>query len=81
MYVVISFLCMCPLFLQSEEMFAKELALKKDGEVDQRECEKLLMGETNKATEVQIEATNVSFKFKSFVSYCILKTGIEPEEI
>lgn len=40
---------------KSEEMLAKELALKKEGEVDNRECEKLYAAEQNRAYAVQQE--------------------------
>jgi len=40
---------------KSEEMLAKELLMKKEGEVDARECEKLFAAESNKAYGVQQE--------------------------
>jgi len=40
---------------KSEEMLAKELALKKEGEVDARECEKLYAAEQTRTYAVQQE--------------------------
>jgi len=40
---------------KSEEMLAKELALKKEGEADQRECEKVFGSESQKTYAVQEE--------------------------
>lgn len=45
--------------VQSEEMFAKELELKKAGEGEAKECDKLLEAEAAKAAQVQAEAAKV----------------------